>query len=229
MDHPLGPALPGRHVQRVQDELGAQVRGHRPTNHPPAPGIDDHSEVQEPRPGWDVGDVGHPQLVWSVRAEVALDQIRRGTGVLVAPGRLWTAPPPAGSPDPGPLHEPAHPLLTDPLAGFLEIRVDAGPAIDPSVLTPHRLNPLRELFIPFRSSRRLAIQPGIVAAGGEIQHTAHRPHRKVGLIRLHELEPRSGIELLSRAGHRRVALVRRRLFLGSPAPCAAACCPGAAA
>lgn len=42
VDNMFGPALPGRHVQSVQDELRTQMCGHRPPDHPPAPGIDDH-------------------------------------------------------------------------------------------------------------------------------------------------------------------------------------------
>ena len=163
-------------------------------------------QLQESRPGRDVGDVGDPQLIWAVRAEVPLDEIWRRTSILGAPGPLHGATPPARSHDPGLLHEPAHTLLTDPLSTFLEVRVDAGSTINPSVLAPDRLNPLRELLISSRTSRRHAIQPGVVAAGGEIQHTAHRPHRKIGLIRLHEVEPRSGIELLSRANQAAVLM-----------------------
>ena len=44
-------ALPQRHVQRFQHQLGAQVIGHRPAHYPPAEGIDDDRQKQESGPG----------------------------------------------------------------------------------------------------------------------------------------------------------------------------------
>jgi hypothetical protein len=47
------------------------------------------------------------------------------------------------------------------------------------------------------SLRRLSVSPGIVAAGRDAQHTAHRGDREFGLVRTHELE--DGIEPVYRA------------------------------
>jgi len=75
--------------------------------------------------------------------------------------------------------------------------------------------------------RARPLESGVVAAGGTTQCTAHRPARELGLVSLHDLESRPGIEPLSRAGHRRKALVGPRFFFGSPAQPRTAGSPGA--
>jgi hypothetical protein len=58
-----GIALGDGHVEGVQDELGAQMVGHRPADDPPREGVQDHRQVQPALTGALLGDVGHPQLV----------------------------------------------------------------------------------------------------------------------------------------------------------------------
>ena len=55
MDDPLGAALPDCHVQRLEHQLGAKMVGHRPPHHLAAEHIEHDGQVQEPRPGPDVG------------------------------------------------------------------------------------------------------------------------------------------------------------------------------
>ena len=64
-----------RHLERVDDELGAHVIGHRPADDPARVGVLDGGEVDPALPGAQVGDVGHPQHVGLGRAEVALDEV----------------------------------------------------------------------------------------------------------------------------------------------------------
>ena len=73
MDHSLGPALPDGHVQRVEDELRAQVRRHGPADHSAAPRIEHDGQVEEPCGSRDIRDVGDPELVGSVGREVPFD------------------------------------------------------------------------------------------------------------------------------------------------------------
>ena len=62
VDHGLGrPPLPQRHIQGIQHQFRAQVRFHRPAHDPAGKGIQHHSQIQETRPGRNVGDVRHPQ------------------------------------------------------------------------------------------------------------------------------------------------------------------------
>ena len=110
------------------------MRRHRPADHTAAPRIDDHRQIQEARPGRDVGDVGHPELIGAVGREVTLDKVGRRTRIGAALRRLGATPSPAHAPDAFLLHQPAHALLTDTLTLVLELRVDPGAAVDPPVV-----------------------------------------------------------------------------------------------
>jgi len=69
VNHGGGPALRHGHVQRVEDELRSQVRRHRPADHAATSHIEDDGEVEEARPGRDVGNVGHPEAIRPGRRE----------------------------------------------------------------------------------------------------------------------------------------------------------------
>ena len=55
MDDPLGAALPDRHVQRPEHQLGAKMVGYGPPHHLAAEHIEHDGQVHEPRPGRHVG------------------------------------------------------------------------------------------------------------------------------------------------------------------------------
>ena len=76
-----------RHVERVEDELGAEVCRHRPADDAPTPGIEHDGEVEEARPRRDVRDVGDPERSGAGGDEVALDEIGRGPSIVIA--RAW--------------------------------------------------------------------------------------------------------------------------------------------
>jgi hypothetical protein len=69
-------ALPERHVERLEHQLGAQIGLHRPAYDPPTEHIEHHGEVEKPRPGRDVGDIRNPQAIGRRGGEVALNQDR---------------------------------------------------------------------------------------------------------------------------------------------------------
>ena len=81
VDHVRRAALGERHVERVEDEVGAQVRRHRPADDATAPRVEDDGQVQEAGPGRDVRDVGDPELIGTGGDELALDQIGCRPGV----------------------------------------------------------------------------------------------------------------------------------------------------
>ncbi len=76
VDDVLRPALPERHLQRIQNQLRTQVIGHAPAHNAPAEGIQHDGEIQKTGPGRNVGDVHHPQLVQCHHREIPLHQIR---------------------------------------------------------------------------------------------------------------------------------------------------------
>jgi hypothetical protein len=113
MDHGLRAALCDRHVQRIEDQLGPQMRRHGPPDDLPTPRTEHDREEQEPCPRRDVGDVGDPELIRTGRYEDPLDEIGRRAPIpvadllaqaLVALGLLRTRPPRSSSPG-----TPAHP------------------------------------------------------------------------------------------------------------------------
>ena len=88
-----GPRADDGHVERGGDDLGLERRAHRPARDLAAAGVEDEGEIEEAFARRDVRDIGDPQLVWGLRAEVAVDQIGRGGGRLVADGgAVQTAP-----------------------------------------------------------------------------------------------------------------------------------------
>jgi len=102
-------SIPQRHLQRIEHQLGSEVAGHAPADHPPAPGVDDDRQVQEPLPGRQVGDVGAPQRIRLADAEVPLDQIVTELGLLVT-SRGSDATPATHTPQLGDAHQPGDAL-----------------------------------------------------------------------------------------------------------------------
>jgi hypothetical protein len=74
---PDGPALVQGLLQRVQDEAGVRRAGDTPADNTPRKGVDEEGDIDEAGPGRDVGEVGHPQSVWTRRFELPIDAIER--------------------------------------------------------------------------------------------------------------------------------------------------------
>src|SRR5262249_46876352 len=87
MDYVCRSALREGHVQRLEDELRAEVRCHRPADDATAPRIEHDGEVEEAGPGWDVGDVRDPEPVGSHGGEVAVHEIGSGARLTIADRR----------------------------------------------------------------------------------------------------------------------------------------------
>ena len=51
------------HVEGVQDELGPLAGGGGPAHDRPGEHVNDERDVDDPGPGGDIGEVGHPPLV----------------------------------------------------------------------------------------------------------------------------------------------------------------------
>jgi len=93
VDHVLRLARDERHVQRCDHQLCRLLLAERPAHHLAAVDVENHRQVDESRPGRDVGHVGYPQLVNAGGGELSLHQVWRKAPLLVALGRH--APPPA--------------------------------------------------------------------------------------------------------------------------------------
>jgi hypothetical protein len=64
-----------RHPQRVDDQLCAHVRRHRPADDLPGVRVLDRGQIEPALAGPQIGDVRDPQHVWSCRPELPLDEI----------------------------------------------------------------------------------------------------------------------------------------------------------
>jgi hypothetical protein len=60
MDDVARSALPDRHLERIEDQLGAQVVRGGPAHDPAAPGVQHDREVEEAGRRGDERDVRHP-------------------------------------------------------------------------------------------------------------------------------------------------------------------------
>jgi hypothetical protein len=77
-----------RMLKGVQDQVGGHRPGGPPADDPAAVGVDHEGHVDEPAPGHDVGEVGHPQSVRRRRVEAPVDQIRMAHMGVVSHGGL---------------------------------------------------------------------------------------------------------------------------------------------
>jgi hypothetical protein len=111
----VGATARDGHLERVDDELGAEVVGERPADDRPAVAVHHRGEIQPALPRSDVGDVRAPEAVDRGRVKVALDEIRRAADALDTDRRL-----PAPALDlprwAGPAHQPLDALAAHPHA-----------------------------------------------------------------------------------------------------------------
>jgi hypothetical protein len=109
-------ASPAGHVQRVDDQLGAQVIGDRPAHDAAGPGVDDTTQIDLALGGRVLGDVAAPEPIRTVHAEVAIDQVRIRRGRRVAAGTSPPAARPMQPDDAMQAHEALHLFVIDPPA-----------------------------------------------------------------------------------------------------------------
>lgn len=108
-----GFALLDRHVERLQDQLGAQMVLHGSANHAPAEGVDEHHQEQNRSPSWeDLRDISHPPPAGAVGTEVMLHQIRGRTRIEVVQPRRAYQLVAAYALQPRQTHEPCYTLST---------------------------------------------------------------------------------------------------------------------
>ncbi len=196
VDHPGRASLPQRHVECVQHELSAQVVRHGPADHAATPGVDHDRQVQEPGPGRHVRDVRYPELVASLRGEVAVHEIRGGSGVSISLRRPRT--PSTRDPfDPGSAHESRDALATDSHAVGRELGVDAWDPVGPPRALVDLDDPVLQRLVRTRSRRRLPCAPRVVPAGGDAQQPAHALDRILCPVFAHKPERPRGVEPVS--------------------------------
>jgi hypothetical protein len=79
-----GPPIMQSLLQSVEDEARMRRPAHPPADDPAGIGVDDEGDIDEARPGRDIGEVGDPQHVRRRGMELAIDVIERARCRLVA-------------------------------------------------------------------------------------------------------------------------------------------------
>jgi len=92
MNHLGRSALRDGHVERGQDELGAEMGCHRPADDAATPRVEHDGEIQDAGPRGDVRDVRDPQPIGAGRRELTVDEIRRWPRRLVSHRRAERFP-----------------------------------------------------------------------------------------------------------------------------------------
>jgi hypothetical protein len=91
-----GATVVQRLFQRVENEPGRRLPADPPADDPPGEGVDDEGDMDEARPGRDVGEVGDPEPVRAVGAEHAVHPVQRARRARVG-NRRPHPPAPDGS------------------------------------------------------------------------------------------------------------------------------------
>ncbi len=194
VDEARGRATPrDRHVERVEDELGPQVAGHRPAHDRPGERVDHDRDVEEARPGRDVGDVGDPQLVRAARAERSVDEVRCRRRAAVADRRPDRPPAVDALRRPATLSSSAA-SFSSPAAPIAQARVDCGSTETARTIRAARPVPQRSViacsrFAARRSCSARADRPATPAStvrrtvGDAASPAGHSMHRIVRVAR----------------------------------------------
>src|SRR6266516_4945256 len=167
-------AQPERHLERVEDEVGAHVHRELPADDHPAVGVDHEREVDESFPAAQVAQVGDPELVRTRGAEVALDEVGPPRRQRVRLGRLPRLAAPLRADDPARAHQPLHAAARHPLAGTRE-RLPHPPIAVGEVIGGVQLPDPPEQPLVLDRSRTAAAAAALVVRGR--RHAQSRAHR----------------------------------------------------
>ncbi len=190
-DHPghRMTSLHDRHRQRVGDQRGTHMVGHRPADDPPGVRVDHGREVEPALPGADVGHVPDPHRVQAALVEPALDPVERDVvrlrlGLCRGPPRPRSASPQTVGPH----------VLRDRLARHnLALRAQVGkdprrPVGAVGVLVQLG-DPRRQHGCPHRPRRGRSPGPRVVGRAGDLEQPAHHGDLEGGLLSLDQPVP----------------------------------------
>ena len=183
MDDGARPALRHGHLQRLDHQRRAQVRGDGPAHDPAAEHVEHDGQVEEAREGRHVGDVGQPQANRRVGRKAALDQVRCGS-CLDNPARGARPAAPTHARNACGAHHARHPLAADRHTSCRQLGVDPRRAVRAAATGVNLFRAGRQVRIGLRASRHWAPTPRVVPARGDTEHTGHRGDAKLRLVRV---------------------------------------------
>ena len=155
-------AAPDGHLQSIERKVRAHRRIESPSHNPPGEDIGYKGDVDHARPGRDIRNVSHPQCVWPIRGELALDQVSRPLGVGVRPGRAGPSAAAQGADQPFGSHEPLDraPRHRDPFP--VKLKPYLSRPVHFVILLPYAADLDKKFLIPHCAGRRWPILCRIV-------------------------------------------------------------------
>jgi hypothetical protein len=178
-------ATPDRHLERVEHEIGAEMIRDLPADDHAGEHVEDERDVAPAFPCRGVGDVREPQLVGSLRTEVAAHQIRcPRRGRVRDRCEALLAPLHASQAHLG--HEPLHGAASDHEALAAQLLVDPPRSVAVVVGVPHPLDLDLEALVADRSRRAGSTLRRVIRPFRELEGPTHHPHRPAVTVRVDE-------------------------------------------
>jgi hypothetical protein len=112
-------------VSAAMVSSGTHVLAHRPADHFAGEQVEDHGQVEPALGGRDIGDVGQPNVIGSVRDKALVQQVFRHRQRMLAVSRADAKAARRPCPDAVLTHEPGDPLAAGGLAFGAQLGVDA--------------------------------------------------------------------------------------------------------
>src|SRR5262245_1642650 len=198
MNHSSRPSLRDSHIKSLEHELRTKMCLHSPTDYAAAENIDHHREIKKSRPGRNIGNISNPESVRRLCSKATLDQIRCGSRLQTAYGRLHSSAT-CHPNQTGARHQSGDPFLADWGAGLLEIGQHSRRSIGASREMMNLLDLVKQDQILLLAGRWSTLVPRVIAASRDLQDAALQIDRTYGLVRLYEFVDPSGIVPVSRA------------------------------
>ena len=194
MDHSIGSTLAKGHIQGVFDQFASQMVGHGPADHAATEGVYDHREVEEARMGRHVGDIGYPQPVSGRSGEVPVDQIGRHPALIGSQSSTHGSAT-RYSADRGHTHQASNTFASCAYARLAQFGMDARRTVGTVGVLMDQADPAKKHSVLSGPPGDGSPEPDVVAAGGDIQQTAHPANGLGGLMRLYEREDPGGVSV----------------------------------
>ena len=173
VDEPRGrPARGERLVERPECELLPCVRRRGGADDLAGVDVEHDRQIEPPFARAQLGDVSHPELVRRSGFEPPVHEVRSGRHGRTHRGRTKEALLGTAS-DALPTHDPGNAVPSGRFAFPAKRPPDPRRPVGLATLSVHASDTHRQPFIVAIAERRLATEPGVVAAAGDLQDPTH--------------------------------------------------------
>src|SRR5690606_471617 len=177
----LGAPAPDGGQQGVEHQIAVDATAHGPTHHGAGEEIQHHGQIQPSLVRADVGAVGDPRLIRRRHIKLLLQEIvshQAGTSIPIA----WASCVSGLRAQPILAHVPRLSMPATALTMIPQIVSDLAIAVEAIAVLPALTDELHQPPILQGSGAVWRTTPGVVAAGMNIQHSTHTPHREDGCV-----------------------------------------------